>query len=106
MCYQGAGFRLASEQRLQPLGPGGLEFSHATASKSEPRPEHLSLWWAWSTDGASWRSPSQPRGVYWRFPVLYKIYFIRAVGDPQSRDDLTPDLMRELLPKIEQALAP
>lgn len=107
VCYQGAGFRLATEEKLRPLGASAQtpEFSHAVASKGEPRPEHLSLWWAWSADGASWQCPVSPRGHYWRSPVLYKIYFVRSVGDPKSPDDLTPSLIEELLPKITQALS-
>jgi hypothetical protein len=107
VCYTGSGFRLSSERKVRPLGPGaGPEFAHAIASKSEPRPEHLSLWWAWSTDGGSWACPSSPRGYYWRSPVLYKLYLVRPVGEPKPADDITPSLMEELVPRLAETLSP
>jgi hypothetical protein len=108
VCYTGAGFRLSPDQTTAPLK--GLsrpaQFSHAFASKGEPQPSHLSIWWAWSADGASWEVPTSPRARFWRSPNLYKIYFIRQVGSSTTPDDLTRSLMEELIPRFAQALSP
>jgi hypothetical protein len=108
VCYHGAGFRLSPDRKTGPLKGFSrpVEFSHAFASKGEPQPSRLSLWWAWSADGASWEVPTSPRARFWRSPNLYKIYFIRQVGNSTTPDEFTRSLLEELLPKIAQALSP
>jgi hypothetical protein len=106
-CFHGAGFRMAGEPDLRTVEtPGGAnEFRHVVASKEGPNPEHLSLWWAWSTDGARWEAPKDARFRFFRSPQLYKIYFIRALGEPKAGEDPpTVALMRELLPQLRQTL--
>jgi hypothetical protein len=108
VCFQGAGFQMAGQPKVRPvkLSARAVAFAHTLASKGEPRPEHLSLWWAWSADGVTWEAPSSPRAHFLRSANLFKIYFIRAVGDPQVTDDApTVTLMEELLPKLGQALS-
>jgi hypothetical protein len=109
VCFQGAGFEILHKpaKRAVKSESQSAEFWQTVAAKGEPRPETLSLWWAWSSDGATWEASTNPRGRYLRSAYLYKFYLIRPVGDPKVGDDApTVSLIEELLPKIKQSLTP
>jgi hypothetical protein len=106
-CFQGAGFRMIGEPELRVVEAAGRanEFRHVVASKEGPNPEHLSLWWGWSVDGDRWEAPKDARLRFFRSPQLYKIYFIRALGEPKAGEDApTVALMQELLPQLRETL--
>ena len=108
VCYRRAGFQFANEPAARAVKPasGACTFWQTVAARGEPRPEYLSLWWAWSVDGASWEASKHPRVQFLRSAFLYKLYLIRPVGGPNESDDApTVALMEELLPKLAEALA-
>lgn len=110
VCYRGAGFQMNGSIKAADLTAAGQpqSFWHTTATRAEPRLEHLSLWWAWSHDGAQWRASREPRLEFARSPSLYKLYVIRSVSRPDDEGPESPTrrFLDDWIPVLKKALSP
>jgi hypothetical protein len=70
-----------------PTEESEVEFLTLRASKNFPRPEALTVWWAWSSDLQTWATPTYPRLHFALSPVLYKLYLIRSVPPGSTADN-------------------
>lgn len=87
VCFPGGGFRVADLKTSVAITlPNKTEakFNVATfKNASVTEPKTVRVYWSWSPDG-TWRTPSMPRVVFGRYPVLFKLYIIRTL--PQNAD--------------------
>jgi hypothetical protein len=119
-CYPASGYRVAvTEARVYPAPGAGAapaggtpdggtppEFWAATFSQDEgPAPVHLRVFWSWN-DGARWQAPDNLGRTFRASPYLYKCYAIRRVVTPDEplEGDLAAELLKELLPRLDQVL--
>jgi hypothetical protein len=112
VCYRGAGYEMAGDPESVDVsaGPGGpAHFWTARFQKEEPGAAgQLRLLWSWSTGGGPWLAPERPRLTFAGQPALYKLYVIRDLTTPDEplAGDPALDLLRDLLPALDRALAP
>jgi hypothetical protein len=109
VCYRGSGFEeQGREFRTEPLGASGDKFIVRRFVKSTVAvPEHLRVFYGWSAGGA-WEAPENPRLTFARQPVLYKLYAIRQLAQPNesAADDPALEFLVALLPALRPALFP
>lgn len=105
VCYQGNGWRMASNrtQHAVPLGAEAAAFWKAAFVKEGlGLRDELRIYWAWNAAG-SWQAASEPRLTFARHPVLHKLYVIyRVPPGERPENDPAPAFLRELLPAIQQ----
>jgi hypothetical protein len=109
VCYSAAGFEVAGEPAPHPVeldGAAPAEFNRVEVRRQEgsaaaARQEVL---WSWAADG-KWQTPRSPRLAFARYPVLYKLYVIRALPAEAGPADAGADeFIRVLLPEIQKCL--
>ncbi len=111
-CYSGAGYELEGapaqyairQARGEPLG----EFWTGQFVKEEAVGKtQLRIFWSWLAEG-TWQAPSAPRWTFRGQPYLYKLYVLRDSTDRPNRldNDPTVDLLRQLIPRLTERLAP
>lgn len=112
VCYTGAGYDMLSPplHHAPPLGANAPEAAFLTApfcKKKAAEHTYLRIFWAWSGTG-DWSAPEDPRFAFAHHPALFKIYLNRemAVPDEPLDDDPCVELMRQLLPALQQTLFP
>jgi hypothetical protein len=117
VCFQGAGYRKASEGREEvksdPASPPA-EFKTAEMRYDgfEMR-NRLRILWSWSAAG-DWEAPHNPRFAFARHQFLYKLYVIRELPEKESRakgkeaaeKDSCEGFLRVLLPELRKSLFP
>ncbi len=110
-CYGGAGYDMTAPPTLCEVtsGPGAppAPFRVARFHKTGPaEAADLRIFWSWF-DGKAWSAPETPRLRFWRSPVLYKLYVVRAISDTQESTEEDPalDFLRQFLPELNKALA-
>jgi hypothetical protein len=106
VCYKGGGFKvLASRTYTLEAANGAAEFATALMVKTtSAEQKNIRIYWAWNA-GAGWSAPDNPRVTFARHPALYKLYVLREVSstDESVEDESCRDLMRLLLPALQQA---
>ncbi|MBY0528427.1 MAG: EpsI family protein [Gemmataceae bacterium] len=109
VCYSASGYEvLAQTNYTLPLESAPAQFRTAQFRKKQSSDVTcLRIFWAWSGDG-SWSAPAEPRFAFARHPALFKLYVIRemASDDESLDDDPCLDLLRNLVPALQQSLAP
>lgn len=108
VCYEGAGYKMGtkSAQAMRNITSSRApEFWTARFTK-EPHPVPLNILWGWSTGGL-WSAPDNPRLVFFRSKVLYKLYVIReAKGlDTPVIDETTSSFLKDFYPVLQKALS-
>jgi hypothetical protein len=110
-CYPAAGYKMAgAEARVSLLPASGeaSEFLAATFSRVEASTMvQLRMFWAWKDDSSSWRAPDHMGRTFRASPFLYKCYAVRALITPEEplESDPCSELLRELIPELNRALA-
>jgi hypothetical protein len=108
-CYAASGYQVGTpvKQFVRSELPGrAAEFWTAPFVRTRAADRsQLRIFWSWSATGA-WTVPSTPRVAFARYPVLYKLYVIREVADPDQpvAEDPCLDLLRVLLPDLHKSL--
>jgi hypothetical protein len=103
VCYEASGFRVGTRQKIS---LGGAELATAALAKDHAAGrQRLRIYWAWSPDG-KWSAPEYPRIAFARYGALYKLYVLRELSrtDESVEDEPCCDLLRRLLPELQQAL--
>lgn len=108
VCYGAAGYNVVSRGRFAGPAEAPAEFWTAQLSKTQAADQLLlRVFWAWSDNG-DWKAPEKwdPRLVFAHCPALFKLYLIREMNAPDEPLDTDPcvDLMKELLPRLQQSL--
>ncbi len=108
VCYRGAGFELAGEQAEQTVELGGGAgkaqlWSACFRQNGKAAGTELRIWWAWNA-GDGWQAPATPRLAFGGAPYLYKLYVVRETTGEAGRDEVTPALVRALLPALQKSL--
>jgi hypothetical protein len=109
VCYAGTGYQqvsqaVRSEFRPPSPAPTAQLWTARFAKLSAPVPEQLQIYWSWNAVG-TWEAPDNPRLVFARFPVLYKLYVLReTTADAPQEKDPGRDFLQQLLPALHQAL--
>jgi hypothetical protein len=108
-CYAASGYQVGTptKQFVNSDAPGpAAEFWTAPFLKTRTADRsQLRIFWSWSAAGA-WTVPGTPRVAFARYPLLYKLYVIRELPDPDQpvAEDPSLDLLRLLLPELHRAL--
>jgi hypothetical protein len=108
-CYVASGFEMDTPTIFPiPSTIKGVEGEFRTACFRKIRSsgqKNLRIFWSWNaTDG--WSVPADPRSTFVHHPVLYKLYLIREMASEMEslHDDPCVDLMRHLLPELQETL--
>lgn len=111
VCFAGQGYHMESVIGTvkTPAGESDQEHEFSTAIFRGPESSggtRVQLFWSWS-DGAIWRTPSNPRLAFARLPRLYKIYVSRTLIGKQGREDVKDclEFMKLLLPEFEKLMS-
>lgn len=110
VCYQGAGYAMASQQHQRGIRSADFtrraEFWMADFSKAgQVNPSPVRVLWAWN-DGGDWQAPENPRLVFAHQSLLYKLYVVRplaALNEPLE-DEPALSFLRVLLPEMDRTL--
>src|SRR5262249_8823260 len=108
-CYAAGGYEIATPSQFK--APGEPEATSAEFRVARMRKkravEHsqLRIVWSWN-DGNGWRVPADPRWTFASASVLFKLYLVRELPDFEEPldDDPSIDLMRRLLPELDNVL--
>jgi Protein of unknown function (DUF3485) len=108
VCYQGAGWKMASDRtkQLVPLSAGEpAPFWKATFVKEGlGAREELRIYWSWNA-GGSWQAVNEPRLAFARFPVLHKFYVVYRVPSGERQvSDPCPAFLRQVLPALNDSV--
>jgi hypothetical protein len=109
-CYPDNGYKLVvPETRVSiPLepAPDRPQFVTATFQSQSIVPVCVRVYWSWQADGG-WVVPDNPGRSFRSAPFLYKCYAIRLLTTPDEplKGDPCVDLLKELIPSLDQALA-
>jgi hypothetical protein len=109
VCYAGAGYVQTSREKTR-QGPADMlcqfqvrDFRHGNVA----RPTLLRIFMSWGCEG-EWRIPARPRWAFAGKPYLYKLYVVRQMARPDEPVEKDPalDLMKELMPQLQETLFP
>jgi len=109
-CYGAGGYEVQTQKRWTAKLDDGSQATFWTARFQKERSAestNLRIFWGWNAAG-KWEAADSPRTLYARYPALFKMYFIRELASPDEPLDGEPcvELMRQLLPQVQQALFP
>lgn len=108
-CYAAGGYEIITPSLFKaPAEPGAVapEFRVARMRKTRAGEQsQLRVFWSWN-ECNGWRVPSNPRWTFASARVLFKLYLVRELPDFEEPldDDPAIDLMRRLLPELDEAL--
>ncbi len=108
VCYQGAGYRMASDRARQvvalPSGQPAPFFKANFVKDTVPGKDELRIWWSWNGNGA-WQIAAEPRFAFANCSVLYKLYVIYRVP-PRDRSpaDPMPAFVQQLLAEMSRTV--
>lgn len=108
VCYQGAGYKMGPKS-IQTLAATAtsrpLEFWAARFAKDQD-PTSLHILWSWS-DGGRWIAPDNPRLVFYRSKVLYKLYIVHETKshDGPVVDEAIQSFVIDFFPALQQMMS-
>jgi len=107
VCYGASGFKVGPKVPFTPPGCKDDRFFTTDAQQSSAAEQkRVRIFWAWFAAG-HWQAPDQPRVVFSRRPVLYKLHVQRdLLADMPLDQDPCADFLRQLLPELQKALEP
>ena len=109
VCYAGSGYEVEKPTRFQLAARGGEaspEFWTARFVKERAAGiTHLRIFWAWH-GAESWKVADNPRLSFAGEKLLYKLYLIHELAQPEEAadKDACVEFMKELLPAIQQCV--
>jgi hypothetical protein len=107
VCYAGSGYEVEAPKRFRmptSQGESPAEFWTARFVKERSTGKtHLRIFWAWH-GSQGWKVADHPRLAFANEKVLYKLYLIREMVQPDepTEGDACVEFMQELLPSIRQ----
>jgi hypothetical protein len=107
LCYQGLGFQMEGQPVRQQVRAGGqtAEFWTALFKRTDPVPQTIRIWWAWSVTG-EWKASDSPRLTYAYYPAIYKIYAVSNVREGEKlEDNAARKLLEAMLPELASTLS-
>jgi hypothetical protein len=110
VCFAGAGFELlAAPVKYAPLAQDGValgEFWTTRFRKAGTTPVQLRIDWAWHA-AEGWEVPHHPRLAFARYPLLYKLYVICELNQPQEGGEHEPSVvfLKNLIPALTPAVS-
>jgi hypothetical protein len=107
VCYDGTGYdELGGRTKYTELGPPAAEFwVYRFRKRDSALPVHLRVLYSWGAAGA-WQAIETPRLTFARERVLYKMYIVRELPNPDEplKGDPALDFVRVLLPELQKSL--
>ena len=109
VCYAGSGYEVEKPQRFRLTSKTDVsppEFWTARFVKERPTGKtHLRIFWSWH-GSESWKVADNPRLSFAGEKMLYKMYLIREMVQPDEPidGDACVEFMRELLPVFRQTV--
>ena len=108
ICYPGVGYEIVADRAPRSLELGSGEparfWDLRVGKPSQGSAEALSIYYAWSADGA-WRAPEgEPRLVYGAEPYLYKMYVIQGVESADAPAPANEEFLQALIPVLRESL--
>ncbi len=109
VCYAGNGFEVEKPKRFRmPAAAGQPAPEFWTARFVRERASgrtHLRIFWAWH-GAESWKIADNPRLSFAGEPMLYKLYVVREMIQPDEplESDAGVEFMQELLPAFRQSV--
>lgn len=107
-CYAASGYTMATKTKFRPKGSERTEFWTAPFRRSSAADQSLlRIFWAWNV-GEGWQAADDARTTFAGQSALFKIYLIREMTQASEsvEDDACVELMRQLLPPLQQTLFP
>jgi Protein of unknown function (DUF3485) len=109
VCYQGAGNEVGKAIGLrvetgadQPAAEFKMVGVKTGGGKANPA--ELEVLWSWNADGR-WLTPTFPRLKFAAYPILYKLYVIRTLGDAEVKgNDMSVKFLELLLPEVQRSV--
>jgi hypothetical protein len=108
-CYGASGYEIDNAEVFTlPSSIDGVagEFRTARFEKTtNSGQKFLRIFWSWNATGP-WSVPVEPRSLFAHHPVLYKLYLVREISEPDGPLEQDPcvELMRYLLPELQRAV--
>jgi hypothetical protein len=107
VCYDGTGYEeLGGRTEYTEPGPPAAEFwVYRFRKRDSAIPVHLRVLHSWGAAG-SWKAVESPRLAFAREHLLYKMYIVRELPNPDEplKDDPALDFVRVLLPELQKFL--
>jgi hypothetical protein len=109
VCYKAGGFDVGTPLKYTQPAQGQVpaaDFLTSDLNKNRSTGQvYQRIFWSWNATG-TWRVPGNPRWEFAPEPVLYKLYLVRDMNSPGEplEDDPCLDLMRQLIPQLQQVL--
>jgi hypothetical protein len=109
VCYAGSGFEVERPTRfVLPSSTAQAPPEFWTARFVRERASgktHLRIFWSWH-DGQSWKVADNPRLSFAGQKVLYKLYLIREITQPEEPTDgeACVEFMQDLLPVFQRSV--
>jgi hypothetical protein len=106
-CYGASGYEIGDAGTFSvPPSVADGDFRTARFEKTKASGQKfLRIFWSWNATGV-WSTPDDPRSAFAHYPVLYKLYLIREMSNPEERlkEDPCVELMRYLLPELRKSV--
>jgi hypothetical protein len=107
ICYDGSGYEEVGGRTkyTEPETPAAEFWVYRFRKRDSAIPMYLRVLYSWGAAGA-WRAVETPRLAFARQPLLYKMYVVRELTDPDEplKDDPALDFIRILLPQLQKGL--
>lgn len=113
VCYGASGYKVSKRSEVA-VPVAGVEeearFYHADMEKkSAAELQRQRIFWSWRA-GGRWQVADNPRTSFARYPVLYKFYVARELGEAVNTtgaldQDPCVEFLRQFLPELESILA-
>ncbi len=104
VCYAGSGFEVEKPRRYQATAsnPKAEFWTARFVKEREAGKTHLRVFWAWH-GAQGWQVADNPRWTFAGEKVLYKLYLIREMAQPDEpmETDACVEFMQELLPALK-----
>jgi hypothetical protein len=74
------------------------------SGEGKANPVEQEVFWSWSADGR-WLTPNYPRLTFASYPILYKLYVVRTLGDDEKGgSEASVAFLQLLLPEVERCV--
>jgi Protein of unknown function (DUF3485) len=105
VCYAGSGFEVENPRRFQLPGKPAEFWTARFMRERASGKTHLRIFWSWH-GSQSWKVADNPRLSFAGERVLYKMYLIREMTQPDEplETDACVEFMNEVLPAFRQSV--